>query len=409
MISADKRFSLRRSESSGKRQPKVIIAAHLPPSVGGPAALLHDILSSSLSRDFKLIPFNIGRPPKPHVHNNFGYQAVLNAGIRRTLIAIWLTLKHLAQFPLVLLWERPDIVHIHSTPYWVFWETVFYLVASRLAAVPCVFQIHFSFRYFFDDSTKIFQKLILSVLRLASVFVVICRDDLAFLGQIGAQDIPTFYLPNCVDVARIQGGTRVKSLDFEEKKSLEILFFGGSDTVRKGLPELLSTVPCLVQRFPELHFRLVAVPKHFVSDLVPNIYLDRCIVENWISGDEKFERLARADIFVLPTHAEGMPIAILEAMAAGLPIVSSKIAGIPDMVTDGQQGFLVSSGNVPALAKALSILLESETIRVEMGKKAAERAAREYDLSVGVSNFRKLYNLITKKTELRCPETDRTY
>ena len=408
MVSAYTSCFSQRGECNGGKKPKVIVAAHLPPSVGGPAALLGDILSSSLSRDFNLIPFNIGRPPKPNIRNNFGYQAVLNAGIKRTLIAIWLTLQHLVQFPLALLRERPGIVHIHSAPYWVFWETAFYLVACRVAGVPCALQMHFSFRYFYNDSARILQKVMIWALRLTSVFVVVCKDDMEFLGELGAEDIPTFYLPNCIDVKTIQARIRENSFASEEKTSLEILFLGGSDTVRKGLPELLSTIPDLVQRFSELHFRLVAVPKDFVSDLVPGIYRDRCIVESWISGNAKLERLGRADIFVLPTHAEGMPIAILEAMAAGLPIVASRVAGIPDMIRDGQEGFLVSSGDVPALVQALSTLLQSQNMRVEMGKKAAERAAKEYDLSVGVSNFRNLYNLMTKKMEPCCSEDNGT-
>lgn len=406
MIRTYTKSSPQRSACNGRKRPKVIIAAHLPPSVGGPAALLSDILSSSLSRDFELIPFNIGRPPKPHVRNNFGYRSILNAGIRRTLIAIWITLHHLLQFPLVLFREHPDIVHIHTAPYWVFWETTLYLLACRLAGVRCALQMHFSFRYFYDNSPRILRNLMLSVLRLSSLFVVICRDDIEFLREIGAEDIPTFYLPNCVDVGRIQAITE-NSAAVEEKTFPEILFLGGSDTVRKGLPELLLTIPFLVERFPELRFRLVAVPKGFVSELVPSIYRDRCVVESWISGEAKFERLARADIFVLPTHAEGMPIAILEAMAAGTPVVASRVAGIPDMIRDGEEGVLVSSGDVSALAKALSTLLESQNMRVEMGKRAAKRASKQYDLSVGVSNFRNLYNLMTNKMKSHCQQNDR--
>jgi glycosyltransferase involved in cell wall biosynthesis len=172
---------------------------------------------------------------------------------------------------------------------------------------------------------------------------------------------------------------------------VEVLFLGGSEAVRKGLRELLITIPILAHHFPRLVFRLVAASEEFAESLVPKDYRDRYIVEGWISGQAKFERFARADIFVLPTHAEGMPMAILEAMAAALPVVTSNVGGIPDMIRDGKEGLLVPSGDVSALSEAISKLIESKNLRTEMGNRALERVAREYDLSIGIENVKRLY------------------
>jgi glycosyltransferase involved in cell wall biosynthesis len=230
------------------------------------------------------------------------------------------------------------------------------------------------------------------VLGLASVFVVICKDDVECLKSIGGAIIPTFYLPNCVDVKKFQSSIAELPRTKIKNGSLEVLFLGGSDAVRKGLPELLLTLPALAARFPELRFRLVAVPADFVESLVPKVYRDRYIVEGWVSGQAKFERLAKAAIFVLPTHAEGMPIAILEAMASSLPVVASRVAGIPDMIRNGQEGLLVPCGDIPALTEAISKLIDSRDLRREMGSRAFERVSSEYDLPIGTEGFRGLYN-----------------
>jgi glycosyltransferase involved in cell wall biosynthesis len=301
----------------------------------------------------------------------------------------------------MLLRERPDVVHIHTAPYWVFWETIFYVLACKLAKISCALQMHFSFRYFYNDSAFLLRKLMIWGIRLTSFFVLICKDDIKCLKDVGAEDIATFYLPNCVDVRKIRTGVRENFSD-AEKNILEILFFGGSDTIRKGLPELLSTIPYLSKRFSNVYFRLVAVSESSVKETVPEIYQNRCIVEGWISGHAKYECLACADIFALPTHAEGMPISILEAMAAGLPIVASNVAGIPDTIRNGQEGILVPSGDVLALAEALRILLISKSLRVKMGMNALKRVAKEFDLAVGISNFRDLYNLTIIKKNLNC-------
>jgi glycosyltransferase involved in cell wall biosynthesis len=356
------------------------------------------MLSSSLGDRFDLRPYNIGRPPKPAVHNNFGYSVLWNAGVRRMFVGIAITLRHLLLFPLELLRFRPAIVHIHTAPYWVFWETTFYVAACKVFRIPCALQLHYSFRLFYSSCSRIPRRLVLWVLHLATVFVVICKDDQQFLKGIGATRIRSTYLPNCVDVQ----GLQLSSGEFLRARKrggdLEVLFLGGSDTKRKGLPELLKAIPAIAQRFPEVRFRLVAVPPDLVASVLPSEHLGRCLIEGWVAGRDKTERLARADLFVLPTHGEGMPIAILEAMAAGLPIVATEVAGIPDMVRNEQEGLLIPLGDVPALAEAIMRLFRSPDLRNAMGRRAAKRVMQEYDLSRGVENWEHLYRSLLKNT-----------
>ena len=313
-------------------------------------------------------------------------------------VAIAITLRHVLLFPLELLQFRPAIVHIHTAPYWVYWETAIYVAICKIFGIPCALQLHYSFELFYSSCSPILRRLVLRVLRLATVFVVICTSDQQFLKEIGATGIKSPYLPNCVDVQGLQlssGGTlRGRS----HGKNLEVLFLGGSDTRRKGLPELLKAIPAIAQRFPGTRFRLVAVPPDLVESVLPHEHFGRCIIEGWVVGRDKTERLAHAGLFVLPTHGEGMPIAILEAMAAGLPIVATDVAGIPDMVRHEQEGLLIPPGDVPALAAAITRLLDSPDLREAMGRRGAERVAEEYDLPRGVENWDRLYRSLLKNS-----------
>jgi len=94
-----------------------------------------------------------------------------------------------------------------------------------------------------------------------------------------------------------------------------------------------------------------------------------------IQGEEKTQALREADIFVLPSKypLEGQPIAILEAMAEELPVVSTPRAAIPDMVVDGVTGFLVPEGDTQALASALARLAEDAELRRRLGRAGRER------------------------------------
>jgi glycosyltransferase involved in cell wall biosynthesis len=85
-------------------------------------------------------------------------------------------------------------------------------------------------------------------------------------------------------------------------------------------------------------------------------------------GAEKQSAFAHADVFVLPTREDCFPLVILEAMAAGLPVVSTYEGGIPDEVQEGETGLLYGCGDVPALADALQKLLTDKDLRLRMGK-----------------------------------------
>jgi glycosyltransferase involved in cell wall biosynthesis len=229
------------------------------------------------------------------------------------------------------------------------------------------------------------------------VFVTICKEDVRSVKEIGAINVPVAYLPNCIDIKAVQA--RVRRLKtVKEADNLQVLFLGGSDSIRKGIKDFASAIPTLAQKFSHVRFRIVGVPGHLVNSLLPPEYLEHCIVENWATGQAKYLCLAEADIFVLPTYGEGMPIAILEAMGAGLPTVASRIAAIPDMITGGAEGILIPPGDVAALIDALSTLIESASMRQEMGRKAVRRAMTNYDLPVGVEQLRRLYQGLLGKS-----------
>lgn len=110
-----------------------------------------------------------------------------------------------------------------------------------------------------------------------------------------------------------------------------------------------------------------------------------------LNRNDVADLLALADVFVMPSLWEGLPMALLEAMLAGKAIVASAIAGIPEAIAGGHEGLLVPPADAPALADALRSLLVGPARRTELGQAAAERAKRDFTVTVMADRYEALY------------------
>lgn len=102
------------------------------------------------------------------------------------------------------------------------------------------------------------------------------------------------------------------------------------------------------------------ISKYGLSDIVS--------FEGWVSGDKKIELLNKVDAYILPSYHEGLPISILEAMSYSLPIISTNVGGIPEILKNGENGFIMSPGDKDAMYRAILELMNNEKLRMDMGK-----------------------------------------
>lgn len=106
----------------------------------------------------------------------------------------------------------------------------------------------------------------------------------------------------------------------------------------------------------------------------------RCTLTGQLPNDEVLALLADSDVFVLPSFMEGLPVVLMEAMAAEVPVIAPWVAGIPELVTDGENGRLYRVGDFDHLATRLRELLEDAGARLRMGRAGAERVRDEFDV-----------------------------
>jgi glycosyltransferase involved in cell wall biosynthesis len=121
---------------------------------------------------------------------------------------------------------------------------------------------------------------------------------------------------------------------------------------------------------------------------------DRVVFPGW--SDRARDHLTTFDVFVLPSRGEALPLSILEAMFAGLPVVASNVGGIREAVVDGETGVLVPPDDPVALGGALRELLADPARRGEMGRRARERALRHFTAGAMAAQFEALYDELAR-------------
>jgi glycosyltransferase involved in cell wall biosynthesis len=101
-------------------------------------------------------------------------------------------------------------------------------------------------------------------------------------------------------------------------------------------------------------------------------------------------RIGQADVLCLPSFAEGVPVVLMEAMALGVPVVSTRVMGIPELVEDGVSGILVAPGSRAALVDSLRRLAEDHDLRQTLGLAGRRRVEEDYALTRSASTLRAL-------------------
>ncbi len=160
----------------------------------------------------------------------------------------------------------------------------------------------------------------------------------------------------------------------------------------KGHCHLVDALASLVTRHPTLHVAIAG--RGELAGSLSAQARDRGVAERvHLLGLRKdiAAILASADVFVLPSLSEGLPLALLEAMFAGCPIVASDVGDVADALADGESGVLVQAGDPRALAAAIDGLLRHLERARELGQRARRRAAAEYDVSQMVRRYVEVY------------------
>ncbi len=267
-----------------------------------------------------------------------------------------------------VLQSRPDVVHAHAfgmAPTW------FASLRRRLTDTPLVLEPHL-------DAGRgtpgwwTYARLVshLSV-RPADVVVAQTRAEAALLAALGVRPNRIRRIPDGIALGEFEDRPQLAA----PRESPTVLFVGRLYPAQKGLDPLIrafARVP------PSLHAQLRLVGEDWggasvVAALARSLGIaDRVTMTGPLDRPALLAEYGRADVFVLPSLFEPYGIVLMEAMAAGLPIVASRVGGIPEVVLEGENALLCPPGDTAALAVALERLLREPELRVRFGRRGRD-------------------------------------
>jgi glycosyltransferase involved in cell wall biosynthesis len=386
-----------RSRSNGRTKIVRVIARL---NMGGPALHVAYLTAGLRERgyDTTLVAGTLarGEDSMAFVAENLGVDVVSVPQLGRE-ISIVRDLVATVRLSALLRRERPQILHTHTAKAGTVGRLAALLAGdARPPIVVHTFHGHVLRGYFGAVRSSFFRILERWLARHTTVLIAVSpqvRDDLVALGVAPREKFAVIRLG--IELEQRVGGAEGREatrryLGVEDNRF--VVGWVGRMTAVKRTDDVLDA-------FKRLSERGVAAKLCLVGDGPDRGYLERRAQELGIMRDTLFlgyqedvaPFYAAFDALVLPSGNEGTPVSVIEALAAGTPVVATRVGGVPDVVRDGEDGFLVEPGDTEALAQRLTELATNGGLRERVGAAGRERVLARYAVERLVDDVDRLY------------------
>jgi glycosyltransferase involved in cell wall biosynthesis len=289
---------------------------------------------------------------------------------------------YIASIPWRLLADKPDILHCHLIP-----SNIIAKPLGALLGVPVVINHDHT-----NDTRRSDGRLLLALDRFSNRFAshivavsASCRDFLITRESIPANDVTL--VPNAIDLRRFSPASARRDmarLELGLPASTRVVAGVGRLNPQKNFALFLDIAAQLAPRFPDLHFLLAGdgpEEKMLREKAAALGIADRVTFSGYVA-DTRLVYLA-ADVLLMPSRYEGLPMTLLEAMAMGLPVVASQLDGIAEVIGDGREGFLVPSDDASLFVERTAALLQD----AELSSRIAQNARAKIEASFSVERM----------------------
>jgi glycosyltransferase involved in cell wall biosynthesis len=362
----------------------ILVVGPVPPPYGGIASVIEDIANSDLSKEY--------------VFEIFDRSAVFPPGAEGLIGKNLFRAKRFLRFFKKVRSGKYHFVHVHSSDP-VFLGTTIFMLLSRLAGAKILLHVHGTDWTSFYSEAPPFKKIYTWIgLRLPDKIVVLYQlwvDKIRNLRPTADVRVLRNFIHarNPPDTSEIEAARESLGLTKDHFVVLTV----GSVGKNKGSFEILKAVPKAIAKDDSIRFVLLGGEERPGNMAQLTSIVKEQKIGQWVqlTGELKREKvpafLGFAAIFLLPSFWEGMPVTIIEAMRSGLPIISTPVAGIPDMIENGVSGLLIKPGAPDEIAEAVLMLKQDKSLREKLAAGAKATFEETFESSKVVEELRSLF------------------
>jgi len=296
--------------------------------------------------------------------------------------------------------KRPDLVHVKTSSGINFYQNSLYVHAARLARLPVLIQLHCGkFEAFYRSSPAPLKAWIRYTLTRARRVAVLSRYWKERLSAL-APGTRLVVIPNGLEPEELE-----RLAGPHDRRPGRVLFMGTGEAWlnrEKGLEDLLAVLPRMAADYPSVTWVLAGlespeeVEGWWRERGLPRPAKDRVLCRSVVSGEERLRLLRDSSLLVLPSHFENMPNLVLEAMAAGLAVVATRVGALPEMLAEDGGGFLFPAGDQAGLEGALRRALDEGDGLARRGRRNRETVERHHTMAVVERGLEEVYRDIAR-------------
>ncbi|WP_028449244.1 glycosyltransferase family 4 protein [Chitinibacter tainanensis] len=286
----------------------------------------------------------------------------------------------------LLLSKKNAVIHAHMSMNGSFWRKLLMCLISKVFFAKFVLHLHGSeFKVFFTTSSFFTRCLVIFLFRRSSAVIVLSENWADYIRE--SMGIQPVVVNNYVDVRR----------QLLNRKAGHILFLGAF-IKRKGIYDLLQAVKVLSQKTC-VHLHLCGGGEdEKVQSLIKEMQLESLVtIHGWVGPEKKSILLAECSALVLPSYNEGLPMVIIEALGSEIPLITTPVGGIPDVINDGHNGLLVNPGEIDALSEALYRVLTDSKLSAKLAQEGSALYFNFFTSGVVFPKVRRIYSDVIRR------------
>jgi glycosyltransferase involved in cell wall biosynthesis len=302
--------------------------------------------------------------------------------------SLYVFLKSIIELTFRCLFVRPEIVHLHIASRGSCLRKAVLATICILLRVPYIIHLHGGgFHSFYNNELNLLGKaFVRKIFKQSNRVIALSASWKDWLNE-------TLKL---INVTIVFNGTSPIDLPnkIEPPENPTILFMGNI-VKQKGVDDLIIAFKEILKVRPNAILELagdgdISAYKNATRD-IPNIRF-----LGWINESQRLDALSRASVYCLPSYNEGLPMSILEAMSAGLPIISTNVGGIPEMVIPDINGYLVNPGSPKEIAENIMKIIQNPVIAKRLGNESKKLHSSLFSTETMGASFLKIYNEIKR-------------